>query len=336
MLKNYAGVALVAAVTSLPAGATAQEKEIAALATTLSSRITASGKKTIAVMDIGSPQACVTQLGRYISEELAVGLLESGPGYVLVNRAQLQKLLAELKLGQSGLADPATAKQLGKLAGADALVVGTMTFFGDTGRVTVQVLDTEPAATVAASAVSLSRTAAIDKLNQCADIPAPARVDVTAAAGRVDVPAPVNAAFENKLVRIMVTSLTASTDTISVSLSVQNVTSAPLRLSSVACARWAVVDDNGTQWPLSKTLGMSHQLCGPGNYSFDSSGRPRVQYEDSRFGDFEPGVPVSLVFQFQSFQGRPNRTFTLTGEFLRSVRSAYETFAVVLPGLTRK
>ena len=171
MLKLWSTVVVATAVAVLPMRTAAQEKEISGLAATLSARIAASGKKTIAVVDMGNPQTCVTKLGRYISEELSVGLLQAGSGYVLVNRAQLQKLLTELKLGQSGLTDPATAKQLGRLAGADALVVGTMTFFGDTVRVTVQVLDTETAATVAASAVSIPRTAAIDKLTDCVDAP---------------------------------------------------------------------------------------------------------------------------------------------------------------------
>ena len=262
-----------------------------------------------------------------------VGLAQAGSGFVLVNRAQLQKLLAELKLGQSGLADPVTAKQFGKLAGADALVVGAMTFFGDTVRVTVQVLDSETAALVAASAISISRTAAVDKLNECVDSPSPANGDVTA---------PAKPAFENKFVRITLTSLTASYNTVSVGLSVQNVTTAPLRLSSRACSAWELAADNGAQLVMIKSLGLSHQReCGfmstGSNYTFGAGGgSPQVQYSEGKFADFEPGVPVPLVFQFESSQGRPGNAFTLTGELLASVRSRYETFAVVLPGLTRK
>ena len=65
-------------------------------------------------------------------EPLKVGLaqmlitdLTGTPGVVMVERTQLQAILNELDLGHSGKVDPDTAAQVGKLLGAEYMVLGT-------------------------------------------------------------------------------------------------------------------------------------------------------------------------------------------------------------------
>jgi hypothetical protein len=50
-------------------------------------------------------------------------------GFITVERNSLQKVLAEQKIGASGLFDQATTKKLGQLLGIDALMVGEVTFY---------------------------------------------------------------------------------------------------------------------------------------------------------------------------------------------------------------
>lgn len=85
-------------------------------------------------------------------------------GYRVIDRTHLKAILQEHKLAASGVIDPATARQLGKLAGVDTLITGTLTPLGDSVRLSVKALDAETAAMVAATALNIPRTSAIDDL----------------------------------------------------------------------------------------------------------------------------------------------------------------------------
>jgi TolB-like protein len=56
--------------------------------------------------------------------------LVSAPNVVLVERARLKDIQAELKLAQTGAVDPATAAKIGELSGATHLIVGSFTVAG--------------------------------------------------------------------------------------------------------------------------------------------------------------------------------------------------------------
>jgi tetratricopeptide (TPR) repeat protein/TolB-like protein len=70
-----------------------------------------------------------TRLGEHIAERLYDGLSEHG--LTLVERAQLTRVLAEQRLGESALMDATNAAHIGELAGADSLLFGTI---GDVGE----------------------------------------------------------------------------------------------------------------------------------------------------------------------------------------------------------
>jgi len=50
--------------------------------------------------------------------------------FILIERAKLDKLIAEQKLGMTGVVDPSTAAQMGKVLGAAAIVTGAVSEFG--------------------------------------------------------------------------------------------------------------------------------------------------------------------------------------------------------------
>lgn len=155
----------VVAVTNLLLGpASAQEKEIRAISDKLSESLAQTGKKTVAVVDFSDLQGCVTELGRFIAEELSASLAESGKGIQIVDRTNLKVILQENKLAAAGVIDPSTAQKLGQLAGVDSLITGTLTPFGDSVRVAVKVMDSASARIVAATRGDIARTKAIDEL----------------------------------------------------------------------------------------------------------------------------------------------------------------------------
>ena len=144
--------------------APAYEKEINRLSSEIADKIAASGVKKVAVVDFTNIEGNVTALGRFIAEEFSVALAESGKDFQVVDRTHLKSIIKEHKLSKTGLIDPDTARQLGKIAGVEALITGSLTPFGDSVRLVVKVLNTETAAIIGSKRGNIPKTNAIAAL----------------------------------------------------------------------------------------------------------------------------------------------------------------------------
>ena len=76
------------------------------------------------------------------------------PGIRLVERTRIEALLSELKLSQSGLVDTASAQQLGKLLGVDAVVLGSFAAVGEALRIDARMIEVETGRVLGAGEVS--------------------------------------------------------------------------------------------------------------------------------------------------------------------------------------
>lgn len=155
---------MIVALLTTPQRAFAFEEAMDELAATLAERIEAAGKQTVAVVDFTDVRGGKTELGRFLAEEVSVALLGSPRSFQVVDRAHLNRIIEETQLGESGVVDPDTAKELGRIAGVDALVTGTLTPLEGVVRLTVKVLETETANIIAGDRVSLSSTGPIREL----------------------------------------------------------------------------------------------------------------------------------------------------------------------------
>jgi TolB-like protein len=142
----------------------AYEKEIKGISSTITESIAKSGKKTMAVVDFTDLQGNVTELGRFIAEELSVDLTTSARGLEVIDRTYLKSLLKEHKLSMSGLVDPNTVKKLGQIAGVDAIITGSVTPFGDSIRISCKVIVTDTARVIGAAKGDIAKTKAIEEL----------------------------------------------------------------------------------------------------------------------------------------------------------------------------
>ena len=140
------------------------EKEIEDLSAKMATKIADKGKKTVAVVDFTDLEGNVTQLDQFIAEEFSVALASAGKGFRVIDRTRLMSIIKENKLAATGLIDPETASKLGKIAGVDALVTGTLTPFGDNVRLTVKVLDSETADVIDSAKSNIAKTQAINEL----------------------------------------------------------------------------------------------------------------------------------------------------------------------------
>jgi TolB-like protein len=142
----------------------AQQNEFQPVANSLASDIASAGKKAIAVVDFTDLQGNPTDLGRFLSEEFSVAMAKTHKGFQVIDRAHLKAIIAEYKLGSSGLINPATVQKIGQITGADALLTGSMTPFSERVRVAVKVLATDTANIITADDVDLPITSTIAEL----------------------------------------------------------------------------------------------------------------------------------------------------------------------------
>ncbi|MFH1563733.1 MAG: FlgO family outer membrane protein [Nitrospirota bacterium] len=142
----------------------AYEKEIKEISSTIAKSIATSGTKTIAVVDFTDLQGNVTELGRFLSEELSIDLITIATGFEVIDRNNLNSVMAEHKLSLSGLVDPKTIKQLGQIAGVDAIITGCVIPFGDSIRLSAKVILTDTAKVIGATKGDIAKTKAIEEL----------------------------------------------------------------------------------------------------------------------------------------------------------------------------
>lgn len=95
-------------------------------------------KKRIAILDfdyatvysdVGYIFGSNVDVGKGIADLLVTKLVQGGQ-YSIIERKQLDKIIAEQNLGASGRVDEATAARIGKILGVDALILGSIHTFG--------------------------------------------------------------------------------------------------------------------------------------------------------------------------------------------------------------
>ncbi|MGC9070136.1 MAG: FlgO family outer membrane protein [Elusimicrobiales bacterium] len=114
----------------------------------------AEGIKKIAVIPFSYAENLQsTKDGSVIAERLSVKLINMGR-FEVIERSQLDKVLNELKLQNSGLIDATSAKELGKILGVDAIIMGTLVARAD-GKIEVnaRIVKTDTAQAIGAAQV---------------------------------------------------------------------------------------------------------------------------------------------------------------------------------------
>ena len=124
------------------------DTELSKLTEDLAAKIKDNGNKKVTVLDFTDLQGGSSELGKYIAEQLTVDFVMTKRDFSVLDRANLKRILAEHKLTATGLIDPENAKQLGKFAGVDALIIGNIIPVGTNINLTVKIITTETAEVV--------------------------------------------------------------------------------------------------------------------------------------------------------------------------------------------
>ena len=155
---------VTASLFAVSSGAQDFERQLAPGADAVARVADKAGAKTIAVIDFVDLQGDVTELGRFLADELGTTLAMTERRFKIVDRANLKVLLEEHKLSISGLVNPANAKKLGQIAGVDAILLGTITPLSDNVQLSVKLIATDTAYVLGASRGTLARTKTIEEL----------------------------------------------------------------------------------------------------------------------------------------------------------------------------
>ncbi len=105
----------------------------------------------------------VNVFGSFIAEELTTNLFTTGK-FKIVERSLLKQVLDELKLGQTGIVDANSAKELGKLTGVDAIIAGTITDLGSTIAINCRLIETQSGEVFAAAKTRILKNKDLEKM----------------------------------------------------------------------------------------------------------------------------------------------------------------------------
>jgi TolB-like protein len=133
--------------TTLPVGALTYDP----------SRVTQVGSRLgVAVIPI-ELKGDMARYGDALTEKMVTQLVNLRR-FKVIERASLDKVLSEQRLQVSGAVDEATAVQVGRIAGADAIILTTATESRDGGKVNARVIDTETSETIVARSEQVTGT----------------------------------------------------------------------------------------------------------------------------------------------------------------------------------
>jgi curli biogenesis system outer membrane secretion channel CsgG len=87
-------------------------------------------KKRVAVVAFEDRAGYGHNIGKGVSDMLITALVETDR-YLVIERSELDEVLKEQGLGQSGAVTPQSAAQVGKLLGIEVMITGSVTEFGE-------------------------------------------------------------------------------------------------------------------------------------------------------------------------------------------------------------
>ena len=117
----------------------------------------------VAVADFPDLQNVTSDLGRYIASRLTTRLVQS-PKFFVIERQRLSQVLGELKFSMSDLVDPAKAKQLGRMVGVEAIIVGTVSDLGNQVDLDARMIEIETNRMLLGAVVTISKDPTVEEM----------------------------------------------------------------------------------------------------------------------------------------------------------------------------
>jgi TolB-like protein len=208
------------------------------LASQLSASANKAQKGKIAALPLRDLDGTPTVLGTYLAEALSTQLVNSG--LEVVERNLLDKVLSELKLQQAGAIDPASAKQVGKIAGVDAIITGSIANLNAVIAINCRLIDTQTGRIFAAAETMITRDAMVESI--IGQNPTSA---TTSSSTPASPPARKDWYWQNQYWKITVDMIERQANVITATMAVENLTGEPLGENF---GPYYLLDSSGERW----------------------------------------------------------------------------------------
>jgi len=149
--RHYLATSPGRATSPAPGGATTSPETLADPAPVVFAAIPENRRFKLAVMAFRTfdQNDGESHLGRMIAEMFTTEAVNSN-AFRIVEREQLEKVLREFEVGQSGIVDTTQAKEIGKMVGAAIIVTGAVMKIDDQLRIDSRIIDVETGVIVSA------------------------------------------------------------------------------------------------------------------------------------------------------------------------------------------
>ncbi len=222
---------LLAAFTCSVSAQPAEDLEgaLAGIVTSLSQQMKESQIAKVAVVPFPDLNGYQSALGEFIAEELITQLFVQNPGqFAVVERRQLNKVLAEQKLSTSSVFEADNISKVGKILGVDAIVTGSIADLGTEVKINARAIAISTASVFAAAAAKAPKEGIAENLMmQNAPLP---QGGAAAAVSPVQRP---DAFFNNSFLRAGIAQVSRSSDSrrIMLALDLENLTTSDLLIA---------------------------------------------------------------------------------------------------------
>jgi TolB-like protein len=240
-------------------GASNLEAGVAEVGKSIAQSMQKEGKKKIAVIEFSDLNDNVNDLGRFLAEELINELLKNkeDKGYEIVERRQLNKVLKQLKLSSSGLLDPKSMKEVGKVLNVDAIVTGSLTDLGNDIKVNARIISVESAKIISSASTKIPKVGSVAKLmgENSVKVTSSNSSSSTTTAQPSKKSTKGKYLFENKEISIEFKNLEGSTNSswAYINAIYTNKTDKVLEIQ-IDKKRSYMMDDNGVRWNISEAI----------------------------------------------------------------------------------
>jgi TolB-like protein len=268
----------------------------------IAAKMTAKQKTTVAVVEFADLQGNVTDFGRFLAEELITRLYDAGK-FRVIERQQLNKIIAEQKLSLTGVVDPASAKQLGKILGVEAIVSGTVTNLAQSVRVNARLISTETGEIFAVASTEIFKDESVTGLLSNGD---GMSSGATPKAGQQSTTTSQRVVVDEFVFEL--NSCKLSNNVMRCYITITN--NAPQDRFLTLYTRSRLFDESGTEY-----------IAGNGSLIFGSLTLP-YRFSDQLRNNLVSGVPIKVSFKFEEVTSQPVK-ITLSVEC-----SARENFRV--------
>ncbi|HEY0142116.1 MAG TPA: FlgO family outer membrane protein [Thermoanaerobaculia bacterium] len=250
------------------------EDAIDTLAREISSSVKEQKKRKIAILPFDEAKGKESVLSTYVPETLVTNLFRLGR-FEIVERQMLDKVIAEVRQQRrEGAFDPKTAAEVGRIAGVEAIVTGTITDFPTYVGINCRIIDTTTATVFGAANTTIAKDANLRGTIK----------EVAMAGAKLPAITPdERPSFSNAYIHVEVESAERKGDVVTLTLNAQSRSSKPY---SLWMSNISMLDENGENWGCKFDSGndsVSFELHPRTRQRLRASCRPATDNSGTRF-----------------------------------------------------